>query len=62
MGKIKELITVKANKIALDKYDREYYLLTTEQQDEVWALAQQAASDYLASLADAERERRKYGN
>lgn len=60
MGKMKELLCDKADQIALDKYDREYYLLTTEQQDEVWALAQQAASDYLASLADAERERRKY--
>ena len=60
MGKMKELICDKADQIALDKYDREYYLLSTEQQDEVWALAEQAAIDYLASLADAERERRKY--
>ena len=61
MGKMKELLMSHVDRIAWEKYNDEFYNLTKAQQDEVWALAQQAASDYLASLADAERERRKYG-
>jgi len=60
MGRMKDLIIDKADKLALEKYDCEFYELTAEQQDEVWKLARQEANDYLASLADAERERRKY--
>jgi formyltetrahydrofolate synthetase len=60
MGKMKELISNKAEEIALEKYGSEFYELTQEAQDEVWKLAEQEASDYLASLADAERERGKY--
>ena len=60
MGKMKELVCSKADEIALEKYDREYYLLTHAQQDEVWKLAEEACQDYLAHLMDAERERRKY--
>jgi len=61
MGSMKELITQKADEVALDKYDREFYQLTTEQQDEVWKLAEQAGQDYLAAQIDAARERSKYG-
>ena len=62
MGKMKELITSKADEIALDKYDRKFYLLTPEQQDEVWKLAEQAGEDYLASQIDKAREEKKYSN
>lgn len=61
MGKMKEIIINKADEIALRDYGKDFYELTKEQQDEVWKLAEQEGADYLASLADAERERRKYG-
>lgn len=60
MGKMKELLQGKADEIALELYQREFYELADEQQDEVWNLAEQAVQDYLASLADAQKERRKY--
>jgi len=60
MGYMKELITSKADEIALEKYGMYFYLLTDEQQTEVWKLAEQAGKDYVASQINAERERRKY--
>lgn len=57
MGKMKELATSKADEIALDIYDREYYLLTTEQQDKVWKLAEEAGQDWLATQIDKIRKR-----
>jgi len=60
MGSMKELITAKADEISLTKYDKEFYELSAEQQDEVWRLAEQAGQDWLAALINAERERRKY--
>ena len=60
MGKMKELLMEHVDRISWEKYNNEYYLLTKERQDEVWELAQQAANDYLAGLADVEGERRKY--
>ena len=60
MGSMKEFISNKADELALDRYDREYYLLTAEQQDEIWKLAEESWQDYIASQIDAERERRKY--
>ena len=61
MGRMKDLITSKADELALTKYGKDFYELTKEQQDEVWKLAEEAGQDYLASQIDAERERRKYG-
>ena len=60
MGSMKELITNKADEIALAKYDKDFYELTTEQQAEVWKLAEQAGQDWLATQIDKEREKRKY--
>ena len=60
MGKMKELLMTHVDRISWEKYNNEFYLLSKEQQDEVWKLAEESASDFLASLADAERERRKY--
>jgi len=59
---MKELITSKADEIALEKYSKKFYELTENQQKWVWILAEQAGTDYLASQIDAERDRRKYGS
>jgi len=56
MGKMKELITNKANEIALERYDKEFYELSAEQQDEVWKLAEQAGQDWLADQIDKARD------
>jgi len=61
MGSMKEVICNKADDIALEKYGHWFHELPKVQQDEVWKLAEEAGTDYLASQIDAERERRKYG-
>lgn len=60
MGKMKELLMIHVDRISWENFDNEFYNLTAEQQNEVWALAEQAAQDYLASLIDTAKERRKY--
>ena len=49
MGRMKDLQVAKADEIALAKYGMYYYLLTDEQQVEVWKLAEQAGQEWLAA-------------
>ena len=44
---MKELISGKADEIALKEYDKEFYNLTPEQRDKVWRLAEKAGQAYL---------------
>ncbi len=62
MGKMKELIGIKAEEIARDTYGKYFGQLNTSQQNEVWKLAQKAGEDYLAAQIDAERDKMKYGH
>ena len=60
---MKDVAIAKAEEIAFEKYGKELYELTEEQQSEVWKLAEEAAQDYLAGQIDTmrEREKEKYG-
>jgi len=49
MDSMREIICNKADEFAIDKYNQEFYLLTPEQQDEIWELAVQAGEDWLAA-------------
>lgn len=57
---MKELISNRADEIALTIYDKDFYEPTKAQQDEIWKLAEQASQDYLASQIGAAREKKKY--
>lgn len=53
----KEEIQERADEIAGEKYDKDFYDLTEEQQDEVYEEAQEALTDHYVSVADSMLEK-----
>ena len=56
----KEMIQEHADELASQEYDKDFYDLTDEQQDEIYKKAQEMANDDFASQIDAMKEKRKF--
>lgn len=57
----KDWIQSKADELALEEYDRDFYELTDEAQDRIYNRAVELYKDYMADRIDMVYERVKYG-
>ena len=56
----KDWIQNRADELALEKYNSEFYDLPSTVQTEIYTRAESDYADHIASQIDAERDRRKY--